>query len=261
VFVVVETDFWPNLLAGLAGRGVPAVLVNGRISPRSLKGYRRVAGFWSRVLHLFAFIGCQTDADRDRFLSLGAPPDRTVTVGNLKYDRRPPDGGPPVRAALLEETGLPDGRYLVGGSTHPGEEDVLLGVFRRLGTDRPDLRLILAPRNPERSEAVWRSIQKTGLAAARRSAGPVSGHPAVFLLDTLGELDRFFELADVVFMGKSLDLPGEGGGHNLLEPAAGSRRPERTSWKPPWLGGWTGRKRRVGPAVRRGWPPGPTRAL
>ncbi len=220
LFVLVETDIWPNMLAVLADRETPAVLVNGRVSPRSLRGYRLLKPLWSRVLGLFTCIGCQTELDRERMLSLGAPPERTVVTGNLKFDRPAPPTGPEFRAALLAEAGLPDGLWLAAGSTHKGEEEALLDMFLRLRERFAGLRLMLAPRQAERFEAVWRLAGATGLKAARRSGGRPAAEPDIFLLDTQGELDRFYELADLVFMGKSLPGADEGGGHNLLEPAA-----------------------------------------
>ena len=223
LFIVVETDMWPNLLSGLAVRGVPAVMVNGRVSPRSFSGYRLLGRHIGRVLDLVAYLGCQTMADRDRLLKLGARPERLFVTGNLKYDRPAPLTGDSVKAELLEESGLPGGLWLVAGSTHPGEEEIVLDIHARLRSRHQNLRLLVAPRNKERFEEVWRLIRSTGLSAARRSQGRVAGPLDVFLLDTLGELDRFYELGDVVFVGKSLPMPGEGGGHNLLEPAARSK--------------------------------------
>ncbi|MEW5723956.1 MAG: 3-deoxy-D-manno-octulosonic acid transferase [Thermodesulfobacteriota bacterium] len=220
LFVLVDSDIWPNVLAGLEDRRVPKALVNARVSPRSFAGYRLVRGFWRRVLGLFDFIGCQTPLDRERLLALGARPETTALTGNLKYDRPAPVTGPEVRRRLLAETGLPDGAWLAAGSTHPGEEEILLSLLKKLRGRFPGLRLLIAPRNSERFGAVWRTIERTGLPAGRRSDGGPYRDPAVFLLDTLGELDLFYELGDVVFVGKSLPVPGEGGGHNLLEPAA-----------------------------------------
>ena len=223
LFVLVETDIWPNLLAGLTQARIPAVLVNARVSPRSLAGYRLVSGWWSRVLNLFESIGCQTDLDRERFLALGAHPDRLTVTGNLKFDRPTPETGPQAREALLSETGLADGLWLAAGSTHPGEDEAIIDIFGRLSARFPDLKLLLAPRNRNRFEPVWRLAFRTGLPAARRSAGRAEASTRIFLLDTLGELDRFYQLADLVFVGKSLPVGGEGGGHNVLEPAARSK--------------------------------------
>jgi 3-deoxy-D-manno-octulosonic-acid transferase len=223
LFVLVDSDVWPNLLAGFHRRGIPAILCNGRVSPRSYKGYMMVRGFWGRVLRLFDYLGCQSDLDRERLMALGSPPERTMTTGNLKYDRTAPRTGSKVREAILMETGLPGGLWIVAGSTHAGEEEILLNVLNKLLPRFPELHLLIAPRDKTRFEAVWRIVQKTGLPAERRSGVTPWDDPAVFLLDSLGELDRFYELADVVFVGKSLPVPGEGGGHNLLEPAARSK--------------------------------------
>ncbi|MFH1090094.1 MAG: 3-deoxy-D-manno-octulosonic acid transferase [Pseudomonadota bacterium] len=223
LFVLVETDVWPNFLAGLKQAGVPAVLVGGRISPRSLAGYRLIKGFWKRVLDLFACIGCQTQLDRERILSLGARPEKVVVTGNLKFDRPIPESGPEMRKRLLAQTGLPDRPWLVAGSTHPGEDEIILRVYGRLKAGQASLGLILAPRNRERFEPVWRLIITGGHRAGRRTGPAPTPETEVFLLDTYGELDGFYELADVVFVGKSLPVPGEGGGHNLLEPAARSK--------------------------------------
>lgn len=219
VFVLVETDIWPNLLAGLSKADTPAVLVGGRISPRSLAGYKLIRSFWSRVLNRFEHICCQSSLDLKRFLALGANEDIMSITGNLKFDRKDIESGPEAAKKILEQAGLPDGPWIVCGSTHPGEEDIILDIFRRLKTENPGWRLIIAPRNKSRFEAVWRLIQQTGLPAARRSKGIPHAAPDIFLLDTLGELDAFYEIGDIVFVGKSLPTPGEGGGHNLLEPA------------------------------------------
>ena len=223
VMVWVETDIWPNMLAGLKSVNVPAVLVNARLSPRSFRGYRLVKGFWGRVLNLFEGIGCQTEADKERFRELGAPMDRLVVTGNLKYDHPRPETGPEIRARLLSEAGLSEGLWLVAGSTHPGEEEILLDLTVKLKKDFPELKLLLAPRNKDRFDSVWRMVEKQGLPAGRRSVPHGSIDPVIFVLDTLGELDRFYELGDVVFVGKSLPVGGEGGGHNLLEPAMHGR--------------------------------------
>ncbi|MBU2551704.1 MAG: 3-deoxy-D-manno-octulosonic acid transferase [Proteobacteria bacterium] len=220
LFVLMETDIWPNVLDGLSRRGVPALLVNARVSPRSYRGYRLLRPLWRRALARFTAMSCQTELDRRRLLDLGADPEKVGVAGNLKYDRPEPETGAGVRAALLAETGLPGGRWLVCGSTHPGEDEILLDVFQRLGTRFPDLRLVLAPRNRSRFEAVWDLVRSRNLPAARRTGTAPGSDTMVYLLDTLGELDRFYELSELVFIGKSLPVPGEGGGHNLLEPAA-----------------------------------------
>lgn len=219
IFVLMETDVWPNLLAEMNRRRIPAVLVNARLSPRSFSGYRKIKKFWGVVLNQFTKIGCQTNLDYDRLRFFTEDPNLISITGNLKYDRPEPETGRGIRRALLSETGLPEGFWIAAGSTHPGEEDILLNVYKKLSGKHDNLKMMIAPRNKARFDSVWKLIGRSGLKAARRSEGVPESDIDVFLLDTLGELDRFYELGDVVFVGKSLPVPGEGGGHNLLEPA------------------------------------------
>ena len=223
LFVILETDIWPNILSILKRRGVPVILVNARVSPRSFRGYRLIRFFWRRVLNLADVIACQSEGDRDRLTALGALPERVKVTGNLKFDRSRPDTGPRVKERLLEKTGLPEGPWLVAGSTHPGEDEILCELFGAWQKRHHGLRMLLAPRNRERFEPVWRLICRTGVSAARRTGPPPDDRTRIFLLDTLGELDAFYEIADLVFVGKSLPVPGEGGGHNLIEPALRSK--------------------------------------
>ncbi|MBF0530674.1 MAG: 3-deoxy-D-manno-octulosonic acid transferase, partial [Deltaproteobacteria bacterium] len=223
LLVIIETDIWPNLLAGLSAHSIPAVLINARLSPRSFRGYSLISGFWGRVLNTFSIIACQTQVDKDRFLALGALESRVLVTGNLKFDRPWPETGPEIRQNLLWETGLPDGLWIVAGSTHHGEEEALLNIYASLRTRFPHLRLLIAPRDQERNSAVWRLINQRFLSVNRRTDGRPHPDCQIFLLDTLGELDRFYELADLVFIGKTLPGAGEGGGQNLLEPASRSK--------------------------------------
>ncbi len=223
LFILVETDVWPNFLAELKRRSIPAVLVNGRMSPRTWAGYRLIKPFTRQVLNLFNVMICQSQTDRNRILSLGASPERTYATNSLKYDRPAPKTGPAVRNELLHESGLPDGLWLVGGSTHSGEEEILLDIYKSLLPNYPSLRLLLAPRKRRRFEPVWRQIQKRGLIAARQTGPRPDPNTHVFLLDTQGELDRYYEIADITFIGGSLPGSGPRGGCNLLEPAARSK--------------------------------------
>ncbi|MEE9517506.1 MAG: 3-deoxy-D-manno-octulosonic acid transferase [Candidatus Adiutricales bacterium] len=219
LFVLVETDIWPNLLAFFNKKRVPAILVNVKVSARSYIRFMIVKWWWKRALNFFSIIATQTENDRQRMLSLGADPDRVFLTGNIKFDSPRPITGPVMRQTLLAETGLPPGTWLVGGSTHEGEDEILLDLLVRLHPEFSDLRLLLAPRNRIRFERVWNQIKQSGLNAARRTGSPPDLNTRVFLLDTQGELARFYEIADVVFIGKSLEGPGEGGGHNPIEAA------------------------------------------
>lgn len=224
--LLVETEIWPVFLLEAAGRGLPVGVVNGRISDRSFRRYRLALPLFRRCLRTLAFVGAQSAADAERFAALGAPADRTHVTGNLKIDQaaaRQPGGPDPD--ALERALALPPGPRLVAGSTHRGEEAALLAAFGRLRQETPELRLLLAPRHPERLPEVERLLAESGHRWARRSERPgLPGEPApdVVLVDTIGELAALYGLADLAFVGGSL-VPV--GGHNLLEPAAHGRAP------------------------------------
>jgi 3-deoxy-D-manno-octulosonic-acid transferase len=216
-FVAIETELWPNFLRALARRRVPAMIANGRISDRSFRRYRWIRGLMRRVLADVSVFAMQTDEDARRIIALGAPPSRVVVTGNLKSDLVPEATGGDA-AAWRGRLRLGAGaRLWIAGSTHRGEEAVVLDAFLRARTRCPDLALLLAPRHPERAGEVEDLIRGRGLAAARRSRLPGDGPPgAVVILDTVGELAALYALAEVVFVGGSL-VPV--GGHNVLEPA------------------------------------------
>lgn len=220
--LLTETELWPNFLAACAERGVPVVVINGRISPRSFPRYRLVRRWFGRVLADVRLFCMQTSQDAERILQLGAHPDRVRVVGNLKYDLATLRQAPDVRG-VRERLQLPaEKRLIVGGSTHRGEEELLLEAFVDLDRSRRDLCLLLAPRHPERLDEVERLVRRSGLSWVRRSqlpAAPLTGM-SVILLDTMGELASLYAAATVVFIGGSL-IPH--GGQNMLEPAAVGR--------------------------------------
>ncbi len=225
LFVAVDTELWPNLLRRCARRGVRTMLVNGRISDRSYPRYRLVRRWFRRVLADVDRCCAQSDESARRLVDLGAPADRVVMTGNLKFDALP--APPPAPAArdddLPRSLGLaPDRPVLMAASTHPGEEEPVLDAFRRLRSAVPDLVLLLAPRHPERGAEVAALAAARGLAAVRRSRLPEdgAGRADVVVLDTVGELAALFPAATVVFVGGSL-VPV--GGHNVIEPAARGR--------------------------------------
>lgn len=216
-FIAIETELWPNFLRALARRRIPAMIANGRISDRSFRRYRWVRGLMRRVLADVSVFAMQTDEDARRIIALGAPPSRVVVTGNLKSDLLPEAAGDDPagwRARLHLGAGA---RLWIAGSTHRGEEAVVLDAFLRARTRCPELALLLAPRHPERAGEVEALIRERGLRAARRSRLPADGTPgAVIILDTVGELAALYALAEIVFVGGSL-VPI--GGHNVLEPA------------------------------------------
>jgi len=213
LLVLVETELWPNLIHEARRRGTRVAVVNGRISPRSLRRYLWVRQLLSRVLENVDLFLMQSDAHADRIRQMGAPVGRVRTSGNLKFDLPPASGTTPL-AALIPASGM----LLVAGSTTAGEEDAVLAAFRALRAVSPDARLVVAPRHPERWNAVLDLIGRDGWSCARRSAltAPWTGSD-VLLLDTMGELAGLYSLATIAFVGGSL-VPI--GGHNILEVAA-----------------------------------------
>ena len=225
LFIAVDTELWPNLLRRCARRGVRTVLVNGRISDRSYPRYRLVRRWFRRVLADMDRCCAQSDESARRLVDLGAPAERVVVTGNLKFDALPAPrpGSAPGDGDLLRALGVAADRpVLVAASTHPGEEGPVLDAFRRLRARAPGLVLVLAPRHPERGAEAAALAAKRGLAAVRRSRPPDDGAGGadVVVLDTVGELPALFRVATVVFVGGSL-VPA--GGHNVIEPASWGR--------------------------------------
>ncbi|BCS52425.1 3-deoxy-D-manno-octulosonic acid transferase [Geobacter sp. SVR] len=221
--IIMETEIWPNFTREACRRGIPVLLANGRISDRSFGRYLRLSWFFRHPLRLFSALCMQTATDRDRIVAIGAPAERTLVAGNLKYDipfRRIPAK---ERAELRERYAIPrDLTALCAGSTHPGEEEYVLEAYRALLAEGLPLFLILVPRHPERADAVAALLERNNLPYRRRTALRDSAgyrfHPGeVLLVDTIGELMGLYALSDLVFVGGSL-VPT--GGHNLLEPAS-----------------------------------------
>jgi len=215
--VLVETELWPNLIRETTSRRIPVVMVNGRLSPKRMRRYRRFGSLYRPLLRSLTAVGIQSGEDAKRFLELGVPEERIVVTGNIKYDLPGPAADPDTLAATF---GLPRERpVLVAGSTGPGEETIVLEAFLELRRRHPTAWLVLAPRHPERCDDLSREAVAAGLNLLRlsredrRQGGQADG----LLVDTLGELAALYSLADVAFVGGSL-VPI--GGHNVLEPAA-----------------------------------------
>lgn len=208
-----ESEFWPNLVTLPAGRGIPLVLVNGRMSPDSFTGWQRYRGLIATMLAGFSRCLAQAETDAERLSALGAK-DVRVT-GNLKYAAPPLPADAGALATLTAQLG---GRPVwLAASTHAGEEAAAAAAHKALKAVHGNLLTIIVPRHPDRGEAIAAELAAAGLTVARRSRSePVEAATDVYLADTLGELGLFFRLCPVSFMGKSLvDL----GGQNPLEPA------------------------------------------
>lgn len=223
--VFVESELWPNLARIAAGGGVPLMLLNGRISNRSYRGYRLVRPLVRRVLGRFAVCCAQSGEDAGRLASLGAPPGRVFATGSAKYDisGRPAEPGEDFKRSIARLGFATGAKVVVGGSTWPGEEGALAEIYMRLRGRHPNLRLVLAPRHAERRGAVAAELARLGLGFALWSESRGGGTPprdGVLLVDTTGELGLFYSIAAVAFVGKSLTAKG---GQNPIEPAARSK--------------------------------------
>ncbi|GBC63825.1 3-deoxy-D-manno-octulosonic acid transferase [Desulfonema ishimotonii] len=219
--IIVETDIWPNFLAEARRRDIPVFLVNTRLSTRSFRGYRRFSFFTGPVFRMFTRICPQSGADAQRFLHLGVPPEQIVTTGNMKFDQ-PADPVPAERIAQMRSDLhiRPEARVLVAGSTHAGEEEQIRVAWIGLKKALPDLCLIVAPRNPERADAVCRIFSESGLKALpMKSAEQTASEGGwdVMAVDRIGVLRSLYALGEIAFVGGSLVALG---GHNPLEPAA-----------------------------------------
>ncbi len=217
IALIMETEIWPNLYRGCGIRDIPLILVSARISPKSLRGYRRVLPLLRETLSHGIIIAAQSKADADRFRSLGASSVRTWVIGNIKFDIELPEtliaDGKRLRQQLFG-----DRRVWIAASTHEDEEEQAIAAHAMLREQFPDLLLILVPRHPERFREVGKLVEQRGFQCVHRTADvSIDDATEVFLVDTMGELPLFYAASDVAFVGGSL-VPV--GGHNMLEPAA-----------------------------------------
>jgi 3-deoxy-D-manno-octulosonic-acid transferase len=222
LFIMMETEIWPNLLRECHARGIKTAVVNGRLSARSFPRYRMVRGFMRRVLnHVDRFL-VQSEESARRFIDLGADPARVVVTGSLKFDSLELSSTTlqaRARDRVLRYFRVPASRpVIVAGSTMKGEESALLRAFRRVRTTAPSALLVIAPRNPERFGEVEQLVRSEGWKTARRSDLAIDSEPRVdvVVLDTIGELATVYQIGTIVFVGGSLVATG---GHNVLEPA------------------------------------------
>lgn len=219
VAVLVESEFWPRLMRAVVARGVPLVLANARISDRSAARWARARGVARALLSHFTVMGAPDAAMAARLVSLGADAARVRVLGTLKRAAEPLAVDEAERARLAAMFG--EAPLWLAASTHAGEEEAVAAAQVALQAAVPGARLILAPRHPERGEAVAGLLRAAGLGVARRSLGESPEGAEVYLADTLGEMGLWFALAPVTFLGGS--LVADVGGHNAYEPAlAGS---------------------------------------
>ena len=214
VLMMIETEIWPNLVREAFHRGVPTLLLSGRLSARALSRYSICRPFFRAVLDCFTILGMQTAADAARIRQLGARQNKISVVGSLKFAWEA-DPEPTERNVLVREHGH---QLFVAGSSHRGEEEILLKALASARARFPKLSMVLAPRHPERFAEVERLLKNSPFDFHRKSQ--VSGEQFfdkdILLLDTVGELPEFFAAGDIAFVGGSLV---DAGGHNILEPA------------------------------------------
>ncbi len=229
ILIVIETELWPNLFRVFKKNGVPVIVLNGRISEDSFKGYKKISFFMKKVLSGVDFFGMQGEVYAERIRSLGVNSNRIKVLGNFKFDTRPPSQVP-------EWTEKIKGTVIIAGSTHEGEEEIITSVYLQLKKDFPDINLIIAPRHPERFKEVEDMLRSKGISFIKRSDFSTSNPPApplvkggkrgfselqvlkgkLILLDTVGELSAIYGISDIAVIGKSFRGYG---GQNPLEPA------------------------------------------
>jgi 3-deoxy-D-manno-octulosonic-acid transferase len=222
MFIMMETEIWPNLLRLCRKRGIRTVMINGRISARSHPRYRLIRPFFRRVLGDVDRFCMQSDESAHRLIDLGADPARITVTGSLKFDSlelpSPTSHGKPRERVLRCFRIAPKRTVIVAGSTLRGEESAVLRAFARIKATTPSALAIVAPRQPDRFAEVERLARDAGFVTIRRSELPIDAEPRadVVVLDSIGELAQLYQLATAVFVGGSLV---DHGGHNILEPA------------------------------------------
>ncbi len=215
LLVILETEIWPNLLKQVKKNGGHTVLVNGRMSDKSSRGYYRFRIFFRPVFSLFDEICVQTTVDMERYLAV-APQANCHVKGNMKFDQRLPEKMPTID--LTEYFGTAPCRIMLAASTHPGEEELIATVFKKLQPLFTDLKLIIIPRHAERGNEIARQLEQHAISFTQRSKNSSTPQTVDCLLaDTTGEMLAFIRQADLVIMGKS--LAGHDEGHNIIEPA------------------------------------------
>jgi 3-deoxy-D-manno-octulosonic-acid transferase len=221
IVVLAEGEIWPNFLAAAKRTGVPVAVVNGRMSPRSTRHFRSVAALVRPWFNRIDLIAAQTEAHAASYRAIGAPAERVHVTGSVKFDGVEADRGNARTQELRRLLNIGNEELVwVAGSTQAPEEQIALEAYHRLKIDFPRLRLILVPRQRDRFEGVADLIYRAGQPLVRRSSlrRPVEDREAVVLVDTVGDLGALWGLADVAFVGGSLD--GRRGGQNMIEPAA-----------------------------------------
>ncbi|MFQ5673063.1 MAG: 3-deoxy-D-manno-octulosonic acid transferase [Nitrospinales bacterium] len=214
LLILVEAEFWPCLLGGCKRRGVPVILVNGRMSPRAVDRYAKFKSVFRQLTAPLSIFSMRTSADAQRVLDLGIAEERVRVTGNIKFDALIPESAGRGDAPLADDAAM-----VVFGSTRPGDEGPVMEAVSRLQKEIPGSTFVLAPRHIERCEEVERLIGDYGLTCVRHSRinGEGSRRPVIILLDTIGDLNAYYRHSCVAFVGGGFNP--RFGGHNIIEPA------------------------------------------
>ena len=206
VVLIAETELWPTFAAYCKKREIPLFVINGRISDSTYKSYRLLKGFFKELFKNYTKILTQSEEDKEKFISIGAPSDKTMVMKNLKFDVK--------RIDANIEIGKGNNRIIIAGSTHKGEDEIVLNSFSELKKEFPDIKLLLAPRHLTRVNNVKELVEKTNLPYGQRSNNDTFSNNDIIILDTLGELSKMSQICDFAFIGGSFNKTG---GHNPLE--------------------------------------------
>jgi 3-deoxy-D-manno-octulosonic-acid transferase len=224
MLILAETEIWPNLISYLYKKNIPVVIVNGRISDASFRGYRCIKLLVRPILNKIQLFCVQSQRDAQRLECLGVSSEKIRITGNMKFDAIDyADYKAADHTGYKIKLGLTDtNKLLVAASTHPGEEKIILEVYKKLGAELPNLKLLIAPRHPERCPDIEELVKELDFMSQKISLLDLriqepEGPQRVFILDTIGELVNYYAIADIVFVGGSLVKTG---GHNILEPAS-----------------------------------------
>ena len=206
VVLIAETELWPTFAAYCKKREIPLFVINGRISDSTYKSYRLLKGFFRELFKNYTKILTQSEEDKEKFISIGAPAEKTMVMKNLKFDVK--------RVDANIEIGKGNNRIIIAGSTHKGEDEIVLNSFSELKKEFPDIKLLLAPRHLTRVNEVKELVEKTNLPYGQRSNNENFLNNDIIILDTLGELSRMYQICNFAFIGGSFNKTG---GHNPLE--------------------------------------------
>lgn len=206
VVLIAETEIWPNFAHACKKHDIPLFVINGRISDSTYKSYRFMTPFFKQLFKNYTGVFTQSKQDNEKFIKIGAPADRTEVMNNLKFDVKRVDA----------EFDLGEGRIIIAGSTHKGEDEIILEAFKQLKQEFSDIKLLLAPRHLTRENEVKALVEKTGLTYGLRSNKDRFDSNDIIILNTLGELSKVYQVCDFAFIGGSFNKTG---GHNPLEAA------------------------------------------